>query len=70
MAEADGRHGRADVLHGVVDGEARRDASARRVDVEVDRLLRVVGFEEEELSDDARGEGLFDFTIEADDAFF
>jgi len=57
-------------LHGVVDGETGRHAAARRVDVEVYGLLRVLRFEEQELRYDAGGGRLFDFAIEADDAFF
>lgn len=34
----------------------------------MDRLLGVVGFEEEELSDDGGGHGFVDFAVEADDA--
>jgi hypothetical protein len=57
-------------LYRVVDGEAGRDTAARRVDVEVYVLLGILGFEEEELGDDAGGGGFFDFAVEADDAFF
>lgn len=59
-----------DVLDGVVDGEAGCDAATGTVDVEVYVLLRVLGFEEEELGDYAGGECFFDLTVEADDAFF
>jgi hypothetical protein len=70
LPEADGRDGALDVLHGVVDGEPGGDAAAGRVDVQVDRLLGVLGLEEEELGDD-RGRGdFFDFAVEADDALF
>lgn len=58
----------ADVVHGVVDGEAGAHAAAGRVDVQRDGLLRVVGFEEEQLGDDHGGHGFFDFAVEADDA--
>ena len=51
-AHADGVHRRPQVLHGVVDGHAGRDHAARRVDVEVDVLVGVVGLEEEQLGDD------------------
>src|SRR5205809_2435362 len=40
-----------DELHGVVDREAGRDRAARRVDVEEDVLVRVLGLEEQELGD-------------------
>src|SRR5439155_23296025 len=41
-ADAYGRDGRPDILHRVVDGEARGDSAAGRVDVDRDLLLRVV----------------------------
>lgn len=63
LAKTDGRHGRPDVLHRVVDRKPGRHAAARRVDVQRDRLLRVVGFEEEELRDDAGAEDFFDFAV-------
>ena len=68
LADADGRHGRGDVGHGVVDGQAGGDAAAGRVDVERDGLFRVLGFEEEELGDDGGGDGLVDLAVQADDA--
>src|SRR5207245_442252 len=40
--DADRRHGRTDVLHGVVDREPGCHLSARAVDVERDLLLRVL----------------------------
>src|SRR5205085_3379688 len=47
LANADGRHVGADELYRVVDGHAGRDRAAGGIDVEVDVLLRVFGFEEE-----------------------
>jgi len=35
----------------------------------VDRFLRVIGFEEEELGDYGSGHGFVDFAIEADNSF-
>lgn len=61
-------HRRVDVSHRIVDCEPGRDGAARRVDVQRDRLRRRVGFEEEELRNDGRGEGIVDLAIEADDA--
>src|SRR5205085_258202 len=52
LAEADRHHVGAYELHRVVDRHAGADDAARGVDVEVDVLLRVFGFEEEELRDD------------------
>jgi hypothetical protein len=70
LAEADCGDRGADVLHCVVDGEARGDAAAGGVYVEGDGFGGVVGFEEEELGDDGGGEDFFDFAVEADDALF
>lgn len=44
-ADADGRHGRLDVGHGVVDGQPGADLAARGVDVHGDGLLGGVGLE-------------------------
>src|SRR6266540_180769 len=52
LAHHDGRHVAPYVLHGVVHGEQRRDVPARRVDVQVDVLVRVLGLEEQELGHD------------------
>lgn len=59
-----------DVLHRVVYRQARRDAAAGRVDVEVDWFVGALGFEEEELGDYAGAGDFVDLAIEADDAFF
>src|SRR6266571_4301561 len=52
LSHADGLHVGPHELHGVVDGHARRGHASGAVDVDVDVLLRVLGFEEEELGDD------------------
>ena len=49
LAHHDGRDVAPDELHRVVDGEQRRDVAARRVDVEVDVLVGVLGLEMDEL---------------------
>jgi hypothetical protein len=41
LSDAEGHHIVLDVLHRVVDGESSGDRSTRRVDVELDVLLRV-----------------------------
>ena len=66
LAHADGAHGRAYVRHGIVDGQARAHGAAGRVNVQRDRLLRRVGFEEEELRDDVGRGLLVDGAVEAD----
>lgn len=70
MPQTDCRHGRLDVLHCIVDGEACGYAAAGRIDVEIDRFLRVLGFEEEELGDDRGGQRFFYLAIKANDTFF
>jgi hypothetical protein len=57
-------------LHGVVDRQARRDASARRVDVHVDVLIRVFFFQEQELSDHEVRQVIVDRTAYEDDSVF
>ena len=70
LSYADGGDGRPNVSHGIVDGKARGDAAARRVDVQIDWLRGILSFEEKELSDDGSGDGFIDGAIEADDALF
>lgn len=52
LSKANRRDWIPNILHGIVDGEARSHTATRGVDVEIDILSRVFGFEEEELSDD------------------
>ena len=59
-ADAERGHVRLDELHRVEDRHARRDRAARRVDVEVDVLVRVFGLEEQHLRDDEVGGRLVD----------
>ena len=54
------RYDRTDELHRVVNREARRDAAARRVDVNRDFLLRIIRLKEQELRDDQRRHFVFD----------
>ena len=60
--DADGAHPGTDQLHRVVNRQARRNASARAVDVQVDVLFRVLGFEEKKLCDDEVGYVVVDWT--------
>jgi hypothetical protein len=64
---ADGRDGGLDVLHGVVDRHPRRHRPARRVDVEVDVLVGVVGLQEEHLGDHEVGQVVLDEGRQEDD---
>ena len=54
LAHADRRDVAVQVLHRVVDRQARRDRAAGRVDVEHDVLLGLFGVEEQQLRDDRR----------------
>lgn len=54
-AETKRVHGRRDVLHRIVDCQTGRDAPAGGVDVELDGLGGVFGFEEEELGGEQGG---------------
>jgi hypothetical protein len=68
LADAERGDRGADVLHGVVDGEASGDDAPGGVDVEVDGLGGVLGLEEEQLRDDERGRVVVDGPVDADDA--
>ena len=66
-ADADRLHVRLDELHRVVDRQARVDRAARRVDVERDVLLGVLGLEVQQLRDDQVGDLVVDGRAEEDD---
>ena len=68
LAEADRLHVRLDVLDGVVDGQPGGHRSARRVDVEVDVLLRVLRLEEQELRHDEVRVHVVDLAVHEHDA--
>ena len=55
-------------MNWVVDGQARRDGTARRVDVEVDVLVGVFRLEEEQLGYDQVGRDVIHRSDEEDDA--
>lgn len=59
---------RLDHLHGVVDGQTRGHLPARRVDVEVDVLLRVLAVQEQQLGHDDVGNLIVDRGAQKDDA--
>ena len=54
-------------LHGVVDGQARGDAAAGAVDVDLDVLVRVLALEEEHLGHDGVGHVVVDGGAQEDD---
>src|SRR5699024_10419410 len=60
-ANADGSHVTLNVLHGVVDGHAVGDAAAGAVDIELNILVRVLGFQIEKLGNDQGRGGGVDF---------
>jgi hypothetical protein len=68
LADADRRYRGAQVLDRVVDREPGRDDPARRVDVELDVLLRVLGLEEQQLGDDQVRDVVLDRVAQEDDA--
>ena len=55
--------------HRVVDGEQADHVAAGRVDVEVDRLVGVLGLEEQQLGDDQVGDLVVDRRAQEHDAF-
>lgn len=69
MPHACGADGRGDIRHGIVDGETGGHAATGRVDIELDRFFRGIGFKEEQLGDNGSGDGFVNGTIEADDSF-
>src|SRR5437773_1197114 len=66
-ADADGRHRRPDVLHRVVDREARGDVAAGAVDVERDLLFGVLGLQEQQLRHHEVGDLVVDRSADEDD---
>src|SRR3546814_16946049 len=60
---------RAVLLHRVGELRARRDDAARRVDVHIDVLLRILRFEEQELGGDQRRHMILDLAGDEDDPF-
>ena len=67
QAHAVGVNRRLQELHRVVDRQARRDAAARGVDVDVDVALRIIRLQEEQLRDHNVGHVIIDRRAEEDD---
>ena len=68
LADAQRRNRRLHELHGVVDRHARRDDTARRVDVHRNFFLRVLGLEKQKLHADRCRHVVLDRTGDEDDA--
>jgi hypothetical protein len=60
LADAHGADVRLDELHGVVDRHARGDDATRRVDVQVDVLVGILGLQEQQLRHDHIGHVVVD----------
>ncbi|MCY1170755.1 hypothetical protein D9M73_108430 [compost metagenome] len=69
LADAHRADTRANVLHRIMDRHARRDDTARRVDVHEDVLLRIFRFEEQQLRGDDRRHMILDAARYEDDPF-
>ena len=70
LTEAEGGDVGLDEIHGVVDGHTGGDGTTRRIDVEMDVLIRIFCFKEEELRDNQVGRGVIDRADEEDDPLF
>lgn len=70
LADAGGGDAGLHELHGVVDGHAGGNRAPRRIDVDVDVLVRVFRLQEEELGDHEVGHLVFDGADDEDQALF
>ena len=68
LPQADGRDRALHVLHRVVDGHAGRHRASRRIDVEIDVLVRVLALQKEQLRGDDVGHVVVNRRSEEDDA--
>ena len=66
-AVADGHHVRGDLLHRVVDRQPSGDRPSRGVDVDLDVLFGILGFEEQHLRHQGIGDGVIHAGAEEDD---
>jgi hypothetical protein len=60
-------HGCSAATHGVIHRETAGHDAARRVDIEVDGLLRIFRFQEQQLGADQGRQGVIHLAIEKDD---
>lgn len=70
LTDAVGGNGAFEEFDRIVDRQASRDRAARGVDVEIDVFARVVGLQEEKLSDDEVGDFIGDRGTEEDNTVF
>src|SRR5262249_19573954 len=68
LADADGGDVRTHILDRVVDGETRAYDAARRVDVQIDILVGILGFQIEQLGADQARDRVVDGPDQEDDA--
>ncbi|VXA83560.1 conserved hypothetical protein [Aeromonas veronii] len=70
LPHADGADIRLDELHGVVDGHTCSHRTTRRVDVNIDVLVRILGLEEQQLGNHQIGHVIFNLTGQEDHPLF
>src|SRR5216684_1247143 len=70
LADAGGHYVGLYKLHGVVDGEARGDGAARRIDIELDVALGIFGLQEEHLRSGEVGDVIVDGRTDKNDVLF
>ena len=68
QTDADGRDIALNVLHGVVDGHTCGDAAAGAVDIELNVLIRILGFQVQQLGNHQTCGGVVDFFGQEHDA--
>ena len=67
-AHGNGGHIALDILHGVINGHARRDAAAGAVDIKLNVLVGILGFQIQKLGNYQTGSGVVDFLRQENDA--
>ncbi len=70
LSDTDCRNRSLDVAHGVKDRHAGRDNTAGRVDVQMDILVRIFGFQEQQLGDDQVGNVIINAATQKNNPFF
>jgi hypothetical protein len=70
LTDAERRHIGFNILHGIIDGKSRGHHATRRIDVEVNVLLRILRLQEEQLRDHQARDMVIDSLAQEDDAVF